>query len=111
MYRACTNHPDNFYYVCGLLCIKYQRRTITNQLKDIYKLYFGCPLGDQDKSWAPHVILVINSASGGIDDIKICVNLSDLTPNTYQQLKISHQLPSKRSYSQFEIFIGKMKSC
>ena len=22
----------------------------------MYKLYFGCPLGDQDKSWATHVI-------------------------------------------------------
>ena len=43
MHRACTNHPDNSCYVCGLFCVKSQRRTITNQLRKMYKLYFGCP--------------------------------------------------------------------
>ncbi|XP_076819428.1 uncharacterized protein LOC143465141 [Clavelina lepadiformis] len=30
--------------------------SITLDIKKIYKLYFGCPLGDQDKKWAPHQI-------------------------------------------------------
>ena len=66
MHRACTNHPDNFCYVCVFFFVKSQRRTITNQLKNIYELYFGCPLGDQDKSWAPHVICT--SCSSGLRD-------------------------------------------
>jgi len=43
-----------------------QRRKITNELMKIYKLYFGCPLGDQDKSWAPHIICT--SCSSGLRD-------------------------------------------
>ncbi|KAI6653955.1 hypothetical protein LOD99_3131 [Oopsacas minuta] len=66
MHRNCRTHPDNFCYVCGHFCVKSQRRPITNQLKNIYKLYFECPLGDQDKSWAPHVICT--SCSSGLRD-------------------------------------------
>ncbi|KAI6651194.1 hypothetical protein LOD99_14548 [Oopsacas minuta] len=66
MHRNCSTHPNNFCYVCGLFCVKSQRRPITNQLKNIYKLYFECPLGDQDKSWAPHVICT--SCSSGLRD-------------------------------------------
>ena len=54
--RQCKNHPDMFCYVCESFAIKSQRRKITNDLRNIYKLYFGCPLGDQDKAWAPHTI-------------------------------------------------------
>ena len=31
------------------------RRKITDRIKKLYLAYFGCALGDQDKSWAPHV--------------------------------------------------------
>ena len=56
MPRQCKNHSDIFYYVCGSFAIKSQRRKITNDLRKIYQLYFGCPLGDQDKTWAPHFV-------------------------------------------------------
>lgn len=66
MPRKCNNSPDSFCYVCGSFTTKAQRRAITTDLKKIYKLYFGCPLGDQDKSWAPH--LICNSCSNGLRD-------------------------------------------
>lgn len=56
MPRECVNHPDDFCYVCGEITFKAQRRNITPFLRQCYKLYFGCPLGDQDKGWAPHVM-------------------------------------------------------
>ena len=49
MPRKCKNNPDLFCYVCGSFTIKAQRLPITPDLKKIYKLNFGCPLGDQDK--------------------------------------------------------------
>ena len=64
MPRKCKNNPDLFCYVCGSFTIKAQRRAITPDLKKIYKLYFGCPLGDQDKHWAPHQ--VCTSCSSGL---------------------------------------------
>ncbi|KAF0722496.1 Uncharacterized protein FWK35_00034589, partial [Aphis craccivora] len=33
---------------------------------NIYKLYFGCPLGDQDKAWAPHTRC--SACSNGLRD-------------------------------------------
>jgi hypothetical protein len=33
-----------------------QQCTVTPDLQKLYQLHFGCPLGDQDKEWAPHVI-------------------------------------------------------
>lgn len=52
--RDCKNHPDLFCYVCGLFTPKNLRRNVTEHFKKVYRAYFGCPLGDQDKSWAPH---------------------------------------------------------
>jgi hypothetical protein len=66
MPRLCKNHPDVFCYVCGSFLITSQRRNITTDLCKIYRLYFGCPLGDQDKAWAPHVICT--SCSNGLRD-------------------------------------------
>ena len=56
MLRECKNHPDKFCYVCEKFTIKSQQHPITNSMKKIYRLYFGCLLGDQNKSWAPHII-------------------------------------------------------
>lgn len=56
MPRHCRNEPDSFCYVCGSFTLSAQRRPITEDLKKMYLLYFGCPLGDQDKPWAPHII-------------------------------------------------------
>lgn len=66
MPRKCKNFPDQFCYVCGSFTIKSQRRSITAEIKHLYRLYFGCPLGDQDKPWAPHVICT--SCSSGLRD-------------------------------------------
>lgn len=45
-----------FCYVCGELIEKAQKHTTKPEIKKIYKLCFDCPLGDQNKLWAPHVI-------------------------------------------------------
>jgi hypothetical protein len=53
--RGCVNHPDNFCYVCGKYTTCDQRKNLTKRVTIAYKYYFGCIIGDQDKSWAPHV--------------------------------------------------------
>jgi len=66
MPRDCRNHPDSFYYVCGEFTPKSQKRTITLNIRKIYGAYFGCPLGDRDKTWAPHAIC--SACSNGLRD-------------------------------------------
>lgn len=55
--RSCVNHPDNFCYVCGRYTKKEQQRSVSTavKMKAAYFHYFGCKVGDQDKSWAPHI--------------------------------------------------------
>ncbi|XP_029451745.1 zinc finger protein 544-like isoform X3 [Rhinatrema bivittatum] len=55
MPRTCVNNADNFCYVCGEVTFASQKRSITALVKRAYYLYFGCKIGDQDKSWAPHI--------------------------------------------------------
>ena len=43
-------------YICGDYTVKEQRKPITNFVKKAYFAYFGIRLGDQDKSWAPHIV-------------------------------------------------------
>lgn len=57
-HRGCINSADNFCYICGQFTPKQQRRSISKTVKEAYRLYFGCDLGDQDKSWAPHICCV-----------------------------------------------------
>ena len=54
--RSCANHPDNLCYVCGQFTEKDQQRRISTavKMKATYFHYFGCKVGDQEKSWAPH---------------------------------------------------------
>lgn len=66
MPRDCRNHPNTFCYVCGEYTLKSQKRTITTDLCKIYGAYFGCPLADQDKTWAPHIIC--SACSNGLRD-------------------------------------------
>ncbi|UYV69584.1 hypothetical protein LAZ67_6004025 [Cordylochernes scorpioides] len=54
MPRRCINIPDIFSYICGELTFKVQRRNFKPLIKKCYQLYFGCKVGDQDKTWAPH---------------------------------------------------------
>jgi hypothetical protein len=50
MSRECVNSQK----VCGEFTSKSQTKYITPVLKKSHELYFGCKVGDQDKSWAPH---------------------------------------------------------
>lgn len=56
MPRKCVNSPDIFCYICGKFTTADQKRAINSFVKRCYLAYFGCKLGDQDKSWAPHVV-------------------------------------------------------
>ena len=53
--RKCLNDPDRFCYICGEFTPESLKKPITKQLRVNYKGYFKCPLGDQDKKWAPHI--------------------------------------------------------
>ena len=57
--RCCKNSPDAFCYICGKLTYSSERKEISYFIKRAYLAYFGIPLGDQDKPWAPHVICCI----------------------------------------------------
>ncbi|GFV27724.1 uncharacterized protein TNCV_4169461 [Trichonephila clavipes] len=54
--RGCVNSPNCFCYICGSYTVKKQQRNISNFVQKVYFAYFGIKLGDQDKSWAPHVV-------------------------------------------------------
>ncbi|GFV59594.1 uncharacterized protein TNCV_4259871 [Trichonephila clavipes] len=54
--RGCVNSPNCFCYICGSYTVKEQQRNISNFVQKVYFAYFGVKLGDQDKSWAPHVV-------------------------------------------------------
>ncbi|GFT83280.1 uncharacterized protein TNCV_3003641 [Trichonephila clavipes] len=54
--RGCVNSPNCFCYICGSYTVKKQQRNISNFVQQVYFAYFGIKLGDQDKSWAPHVV-------------------------------------------------------
>ena len=53
--RSCVNHGDSFCYICGKFTPKSQRLNIKSKVTIACKHYFGCQVGDQDKSWAPHM--------------------------------------------------------
>ena len=54
--RKCCNDPYIFCYICGCFTLPPQTRNINSFIKKIYLAYFDVPLGDQDKSWAPHQV-------------------------------------------------------
>ncbi|XP_076037944.1 uncharacterized protein LOC143030832 [Oratosquilla oratoria] len=58
MPRECKNSPDKFCYICGSVTLRQYKRQLTQRVKKLYELYFGCKVGDQDKSWAPHICWV-----------------------------------------------------
>jgi len=55
MPRKCVDSADNFCYICCEVTFTRQRKAITATVKKAYHLYFGCKIGDQDKSWAQHM--------------------------------------------------------
>ena len=54
MPRNCVHNADNFCYICGEVTFALQKQTLTAMVRKAYHFYFGCKIGDQDKSWAPH---------------------------------------------------------
>jgi hypothetical protein len=53
--RGCLNKADCFCYICGLFTSSSQQRNLTASVKTAYYHYFGCKVGNQDKTWAPHI--------------------------------------------------------
>ncbi|KAK1803855.1 hypothetical protein P4O66_003802 [Electrophorus voltai] len=53
----CLSIADNFCYICGEVTFANQKKDIASnaKVKKAYHLYFRCKIGDQDKSWAPHI--------------------------------------------------------
>ena len=58
MPRKCVNSSDAFCYICGEVTFKSRRRSFTPLFKKCCEHYFGCKVGDQDKSWALHFCCV-----------------------------------------------------
>ena len=57
--RSCVTRADSFCYVCGSYIMKDKVKTISSLVKLAYHQYFGMKIGDQDKTWAPHVICIL----------------------------------------------------
>ena len=58
MPRKCINSSDAFCYICCEVTLKSRRRPFTPLIKKCCEHYFGCKVGHQDKSWAPHFCCV-----------------------------------------------------
>ena len=54
--RRCVNGPDVFCYMCGEYTLEHNRKPISDFVKQAYLAYLKVKLGDQDKSWAPHIV-------------------------------------------------------
>ena len=54
-YRGCLNKANSFCYVCRDFTTVAQHRTITSLLRTDNIHNFDNKIGDQDKSWAPHI--------------------------------------------------------
>ena len=55
--RGCQYSADAFCYVCGeFIKTRAKKYAVSSSKKmaQAYCLYFGMPVGDQDKTWAPH---------------------------------------------------------
>ena len=76
MPRNCVDSADNVCYICGEVTFERQRKAITAIVKKAYNLYFGCKIGDQDKSWAPNIW---------------CRKCATLTRNVPEQLDMDRQ--------------------
>ena len=58
-FRGCRYSADIFCYVCDEIFAKKAKKQCLSKCiraTKAYHAYFGMPVGDQDKRWAPHVI-------------------------------------------------------
>lgn len=56
--RGCKHPADAFCYVCGQFIKQRAKKysvEVSAKMCEAYNAYFGMPVGDQDKPWAPHV--------------------------------------------------------
>ena len=58
MPRKRANSSEAFCYICGEVTFKSRRRSFTPLFKKFCDHYFGCKVGDLNKSWAPHFYCV-----------------------------------------------------
>ena len=49
------NNPNIFCYICGEVTFSDRKANITSFVKETYLSYYGMPLVDQDKEFAPHI--------------------------------------------------------
>ena len=54
--QRCLNNPNVFCYICREYTFKSNRKEISEFVKCAYLAYFKVMLGDQDKTWAPHIV-------------------------------------------------------
>ena len=54
---------DHFCYICEKRTYSSERKGISDFVKRGYLAYFGMPLGDQGKSWAPHIVCSFSYSS------------------------------------------------
>jgi hypothetical protein len=55
--RRCKHLADAFCYVCGQFIKTRAKKYFVEacaKMCEAYKVYFGMPVGDKDKIWAPH---------------------------------------------------------
>ena len=51
----CKNDPNRFFYICGKVTMPDHHSKTTQFAKSCYHAYLGIRIGDQDKSFAPHI--------------------------------------------------------
>ena len=91
--RFCKMKPDSFCYICGEYTIDKQKNNITDFVKQFYLAYFRVRLGEQDKSWAPHIAC------------KTCVELLRSRTKGRRHLKFGKM---KEEYSLMKIVLNKL---
>ena len=73
--RKCSNDPNSFCYICGVLIFPTEKREINGTVQSLYHGYFGMQLGHQNKEWAPHTVCQ-----------KCFINLNNLSRNKLKSL-------------------------
>jgi hypothetical protein len=76
--------PDSFCLTCGWLIFNFHGGNFAPLTKKAYKLYFGCNVGDQDKTWAPHLCCVYDFWQAGWIGSVQCLFI---IPMMWKQLK------------------------
>ena len=108
MVRNCLNQSDSFCYVCGEVIFISQRKTFIPMIKKCYELYFGCNVGDEEKSWTPHIccatcVRILNGSKNCSRHIPVAVPVSghskDHSSDCYFCLTDISGISSKSKYT------------